>query len=91
MEIARGMEEVSPTLGCNSAAHKCPEKLLLELPMATILKISSMFGKRDDPLPHTPAFHGGAGFKGNYGKFVMAPAARRVTRSSPHGPYGDLV
>ncbi len=73
------MEEVSQTLERNFAAHKCPGKLPLELPMANILKISSMFGQRDDPLPHTPAFHGGAGFKGNYGKFVMAPAARRAT------------
>jgi hypothetical protein len=88
MEIARGMEEVNPTLELNSATDKRPGKLPLELPTANILKILNMSEQRDDPLPHTPAFHGGSGFKGNYGEFVVAPAARRTTWS---GPYGNLA
>ncbi|MCB1971847.1 MAG: M23 family metallopeptidase [Geminicoccaceae bacterium] len=70
------------------------ERLLAGLPLAAPLDyfyITSPYGRREDPLTHGRAIHGGLDLGAARGSRVRATARGRVVRAGRAGAYGILV
>lgn len=68
--------------------------IIQALPLAAPLKeyrLSSLFGRRVDPITKRWALHKGLDFVGKYGENVLATAAGTVKYADRNGAYGNLV
>ncbi|MEO1302633.1 MAG: M23 family metallopeptidase [Myxococcota bacterium] len=64
-----------------------PNQLLLEWPLPAI-GITSLYGKRIDPVDRSVRFHRGIDIKADYGEIIRAPAAGQVVAAGWSGGYG---
>lgn len=66
------------------------ESLIMRWPVEPTA-ISSLFGKRLDPITRTPSFHRGVDLESPYGAIVTAAAAGRVTSAGWNRGHGRQV
>lgn len=70
------------------------QKLASSLPLASPLdqfRVTSAFGKRQDPFAKGLAFHSGLDMGAPRGSKVLATAPGTVLVAGPTGPYGNMV
>lgn len=90
-DMQDALGRLQTTLDNDSRVRTEIRNLPLGLPMSKVLRISSEFGVRQDPLRHEEAMHGGIDFISNYSEPVLATSDGKIVWSGPHGPYGNLV
>ncbi len=87
------------TVGGESLSHDVRrlaalQSLARSLPLGSPMdhyNITSLFGKRSDPITGELAFHGGLDFGAAPDSKIMATAPGRVIHAGPLGPYGNTV
>jgi murein DD-endopeptidase MepM/ murein hydrolase activator NlpD len=70
------------------------EKFIYNAPLSAPMNnyyVSSGFGKRTDPMKHTPAKHEGMDFVGRIGEEVISPSAGRIISAGKFGAYGKAL
>ncbi|MES2677035.1 MAG: M23 family metallopeptidase [Pseudomonadota bacterium] len=70
------------------------DKFIHFAPLAAPMKnyyVSSIFGKRSDPIKGIPAKHNGMDFVGKNGARILSPSAGKVIFAGKFGSYGNTV